>query len=351
MQTGGHWDIFCRVIDNFGDIGVCWRLACDLATRGVRVRLWVDDASALQWMAPTGHPGVQVLPWSDADEATRIGEVTIEAFGCELEPGFVEAMRRAQRPPVWINLEYLSAEAWVERSHALPSPQRNGLIKHFFFPGFTAATGGLLREPGLAAQQAGFDRAAWLALHGVAWKGETLVSLFCYEPAALEQLLEQLARQPEHVQLLVTSGRARRAVEAAMSVRQACGQPLPRVVWLPLLSQTGYDHLLWSCDLNFVRGEDSLVRALWAGKPLVWQLYPQSDQAHHAKLQAWLDAVQAPITLREFHAVWNGLAQGPLPFLDAPGWAAAARAAHDRLAAQPDLASRLLQFVAKNRLK
>jgi hypothetical protein len=22
-----HWDIFCRVIDNFGDIGVCWRLA------------------------------------------------------------------------------------------------------------------------------------------------------------------------------------------------------------------------------------------------------------------------------------------------------------------------------------
>jgi uncharacterized repeat protein (TIGR03837 family) len=351
MQTGGHWDIFCRVIDNFGDIGVCWRLACDLATRGVRVRLWVDDASALQWMAPTGHPGVQVLPWSAADEATRTGEVTIEAFGCELEAGFVEAMRRAQRPPVWINLEYLSAEAWVERSHALPSPQRNGLLKHFFFPGFTPATGGLLREPGLAGRQASFDRAAWLARHGVAWRGESLVSLFCYEPVALEQLLEQLAQQREHVQMLVTSGRARRAVEAAMSVREAGGQPLPQVVWLPLLSQSEYDHLLWACDLNFVRGEDSLVRALWAGKPLVWQLYPQSDQAHHVKLQAWLDAVQAPPSLCDFHAVWNGLAQGPLPAFDAPGWAPAARAAHDRLVAQPDLASRLLQFVAKNRLK
>jgi uncharacterized repeat protein (TIGR03837 family) len=351
MQTGGHWDIFCRVIDNFGDIGVCWRLACDLASRGVRVRLWVDDASALQWMAPAGHAGVQVLPWAQAGEATRTGEVAIEAFGCELQADFLEAMRRAERPPVWINLEYLSAEAWVERSHALPSPQRNGLLKHFFFPGFTPATGGLLREPHLAAELAGFDRAAWLARQGVAWQGETLVSLFCYEPAALAQLLDQTALQRETVQLLVTSGRAGRAVEAALKVRQASGQPLPRVAWLPLLSQAGYDQLLWASDLNFVRGEDSLVRAVWAGKPLVWQPYPQADQAHHAKLQAWLDAVQAPPALREFHAVWNGLAQRTLPALNPPGWAPAARAAHDRLAAQSDLTTRLLQFVAKNRLK
>ena len=27
------------------------------------MRLWVDDASALAWMAPQGCPGVQVQPW------------------------------------------------------------------------------------------------------------------------------------------------------------------------------------------------------------------------------------------------------------------------------------------------
>ena len=28
------WDIFCQVIDNHGDVGVCWRLARELAARG-----------------------------------------------------------------------------------------------------------------------------------------------------------------------------------------------------------------------------------------------------------------------------------------------------------------------------
>jgi len=58
-----QWDLFCRVIDNFGDIGVCWRLAADLAGRGEAVRLWTDDAGALAWMAPQGAPGVQVCAW------------------------------------------------------------------------------------------------------------------------------------------------------------------------------------------------------------------------------------------------------------------------------------------------
>ena len=62
------WDIFCRVIDNHGDLGVCWRLSCDLAARGQQVRLWVDDASALQWMASGALqgevPDVRVLPWA-----------------------------------------------------------------------------------------------------------------------------------------------------------------------------------------------------------------------------------------------------------------------------------------------
>ena len=69
--------------------------------------------------------------------------------------------------------------------------------------------------------------------------------------------------------------------------------------------------MLWACDVNFVRGEDSLVRALWAGKPLVWHIYPQHDDAHDAKLEAFLDWLQAPASLRAFHRrlEWPGSAR------------------------------------------
>jgi len=144
------WDLFCRVIDNHGDIGVCWRLAADLAARGEALRLWVDDASALPWMAPDGAANVEVIAWNAATAMREPGEVVIEAFGCDPPPAFVARMAARTPAPAWINLEYLSAEAYVERSHGLTSPQFSGpgagLNKRFFYPGFSAATGGL--KPG-----------------------------------------------------------------------------------------------------------------------------------------------------------------------------------------------------------
>ena len=120
------FDLFCRVVDNFGDVGVAWRLAAALGERGHPVRLWIDDASALDWMAPGGTSGVQVHPWDAAAAATQAGDVVIETFGCELPAPFVACMARRPNAPVWINLEYLSAEPYVERCHGLPSPQASG---------------------------------------------------------------------------------------------------------------------------------------------------------------------------------------------------------------------------------
>ena len=377
MATARIWDIFCKVIDNFGDIGICWRLAADLASRGHTVRLWVDDASALRWMAPAGCNGVRVLPWPQdgkpldlqaAGLAQQPTEVLVEAFGCEIAPEFLAACAHAAqaggRKPVWINLEYLSAEDYVERSHTLPSPVQNGpaagWTKWFFYPGFTDNTGGLLREPGLLERQAQFDRARWLQAHGIPSEGQTLVSLFCYEPPALQGLLAQFSRQGllgRPVRLLVAAGRAAAAVRALAADNPGqTGDTQLSISYLPLLAQTEFDHLLWACDLNFVRGEDSVVRALWAGRPFVWQIYPQHDDAHQGKLQSFLDWLQAPPSLRAFHAAWNrreapqGTAAGPLlPAADLPAWQAATRAGLARLAAQDDLATRLLGFVAKKR--
>jgi len=351
------WDIFCKVIDNHGDIGVCWRLSAELARRGEQVRLWVDDASALPWMAPDGAPGVAVRPWNAQGEAEP-GDVVVEAFGCELEPAFQAALgarsRRAGRQPPWINLEYLTAERFAERSHGLPSPvlagPATGLTKRFYYPGFTSATGGLLRERDLDERRAAFDRDGWLRSRAVARRpGARLVSLFCYEPPALPSLLAQWAGDTAPTHLLVTAGRAAAAVREALRHHDAQHPGWQRsgalaITWLPWLSQRDYDHLLWACDLNFVRGEDSPVRAIWAGRPFVWQLYPQQDAAHHAKLDAFLDWLEAPPSWRAFHRWWNGVADEAAG-VEPEDWRGAAEAARQRLLAQPDLATQLLRFV------
>jgi uncharacterized repeat protein (TIGR03837 family) len=373
------WDIYCRVVDNYGDIGVCWRLAADLAGRGDGVRLWIDDASALAWMAPDGAPGVQVRPWPAAVDAGSgatepPANVVIEAFGCALPPQVVTAMaaqatqaaQTAQaargRAPVWINLEYLSAEDYVERSHGLPSPQADGpgrgLTKWFFYPGFTAGTGGLLREPDLAQRQAQFDARAWQRAHGIVpAAGERCVSLFCYDNPALAALIDALGDQP--TLLLATAGHAARQIGAVLGPNMRCGSLRAQLV--PALTQRDYDHLLWSCDLNLVRGEDSFVRAQWAGKPFLWQIYPQDDGVHALKLGAFeqrLLAGAAPelaAAVTQAGRVWNGLAppgpQGDVLPRSAlwPAWQSHCVAWRDRLRALPDLSSSLQAFVLEHR--
>ena len=364
MKAGNLWDIFCRVIDNYGDVGVCWRLAADLAARGEQVRLWLDDPSALGWMAPDGAPGVTVKRWNDSLQPgdLSVGDVLIEAFGCEVDAGFLAACAQQAadtgHQSVWLNLEYLSAEAFVERCHGLPSPvlagPAKGLRKYFFYPGFTPATGGLLREADLAVRQASFDREAWLRRLAIPFQGERLVSLFCYEPTALPALLEQLAADEQPTRLLVTPGRATAAVQACLACMNSThaewkAQDRLKFTYLPALSQLDYDALLWSCDLNFVRGEDSLVRALWAGKPFVWQIYQQSDNAHQAKLDAFLDHLQAPPSLRTFHQVWNGLSQAALPQPNLTEWQRSVSSARARQLQDDDLVTKIIRFVRKNR--
>ncbi|BDT72023.1 hypothetical protein os4_15550 [Comamonadaceae bacterium OS-4] len=381
-----QWDVFCRVIDNFGDIGVCWRLCADLASRGHHVRLWADDSSPLTWMAPGAReglwPGVQVLDWAQSQDAAFVAQlpaasVWIEGFGCEIAPEFIASYAVSTsasaskdiKNPVWINLEYLSAESYVERCHALPSPvmqgPAKGWTKHFYYPGFTAGTGGLLRESKLLAAAAQWDhtkRSDWLRSHGVTWQGERLISLFCYEPKGLSAALAHWIRGPEQTLLLVTPGRATRAVQAAWSTAvEASGVPEGeiklRLHHLPALTQAEFDELLRSCDVNLVRGEDSLVRALWAGKPFLWHIYPQDDGAHLDKLNAFLDCLQVPAGLRTLFAAWNGL---PLPSgaENTPiDWALlhaeeSRMATHDwrlQLAAQEDLVTALVNFVEKKR--
>jgi uncharacterized repeat protein (TIGR03837 family) len=263
-------------------------------------------------------------------------------------------MGSMQTAPVWIDLEYLSAEPYVERSHGLPSPQALGdgrsLTTWFYYPGFTAATGGLIREPGLLARRQQFDPDAWLASSvGGRRPGEQVVSLFCYEQPALPALISRLAQRP--TLLLATAGPAARQVEQCLgsSMRQGA----LRAITVPALGQTGFDQLLWASDLNFVRGEDSFVRAQWAGRPFVWQIYPQGDGAHIRKLDAFLDLflrdadAELASRVRHLWAAWNSALPFQLEWPERQGWAQHCTAWRDALAARADLVTRLIDFAAE----
>jgi uncharacterized repeat protein (TIGR03837 family) len=376
--------IFCKVVDNYGDIGICWRLARQLqAEHGIAVTLWVDDLRSFQRICPPVSPaaaaqtveGVQVRHWRDQEgvfAAHEVADIVIEFFGVELPPGYVAAMAQCTPRPVWINYEGLSAEAWVEGCHRLPSMHpRLKLTKHFFFPGFTAATGGLLRERDLLAARDGFqaDPAAQSAfLHDLGVTDAEMAafraSLFCYPHAPVEQLLDAWRDGEQKVLCLVPEGVARAQVGAflggeAQPGRAAThGRLTVRVV--PFMPQSDYDRLLWACDLNIVRGEDSWVRAQWAGRPFVWHIYPQDENLHHVKLRAFLEKYTGdaghPDSLTAFSLHWNGAAgdrdgqQADWPALwtslraDLPTLSAHAGAWQGRMLAHGDLVSNLLHF-------
>lgn len=425
-----QWDVFCQVIDNYGDAGVCWRLADNLAQRGQRVRLWIDDAAPLCWMSAEvaqarmqslsaqtltsgdwlGEGGVvigaqqaiQIMPWASAQQpgahqhwqAMPRPDVLIEAFGCEIPRAYLDALAESAADgepwPQWLNLEYLSAEPYVERMHLLQSPvmfgPAQGQSKTFFYPGFTAKTGGLLREPQLLQAQAQFDRLQWRQQHfplpqasdvtadPVHQEGQW-ISLFTYEPECLQDWLQQWAAGAQPVVLLAMAGRSQACLQSCWQALGWAGVVQPAsglatqqlqhgqltVFTLAHVSQAEFDQVLWASDCNIVRGEDSLVRALWAGQPFLWHIYPQEDQAHHAKLDAFLDWLQAPAAWRDAMHQLNGIASatssdglhqasrakpGRWPCAKSLAqWQTCAQQAKSRLLEREDLASALLKYV------
>ena len=376
-DTRPRWDVFCNVVDNYGDIGVAWRLARQLAAEhGLAVRLFVDEIGALARIAPEIDAaasaqrarGVDVQRWSGAggDFAADPAQVIIEAFGCGLPATYLEKMAQDATARAWINLEYLSAEAWIEGCHGLASRHPTlPLTRYFFFPGFTAASGGLLRERELLALRDRFrpDTSArgalWRALGLSAPAPEaTVVSLFCYAGAPLASLLDAWARSDRPILCLVPEGVAGDALERWSGTRLPGGRRFCRgnlaLHGVPFVAQDDYDRLLWSCDVNFVRGEDSFVRAQWAASPMIWQAYPQAEDTHRLKHDAFIARYAAGLAagpaaaLRSLSTAWNAAGDAGRAWQDFAAARSAieahARAWAEALATRLDLAAALVKF-------
>ena len=361
--SGAHWHLFCRVVDNYGDAGVCWRLARQLAAEhALDVTLWIDQLATLARFEPAVDTeattqslrGVTLRPLTDdADDA--LPDVVVEGFGCGLPRRFLDAMATAARAPLWINLEYLSAEPWVDSVHGLASPQpRLPLERYFWFPGFTRRTGGLVREAGLIEARA-------VSASTPEGSDALRITLFCYPNRALPALFDAWSEGDEAIVCTIPEGVATAALDQWLHgdvphAQQSVTRGRLEIRIVPFGTQDAFDRLLWRSDVNIVRGEDSFVRAQWAGRPFVWQPYPQEADTHRLKLDAFLTRYCADLPSRERDAVGTMSRS----FNDEDGTAVAdawpwfrrsidALAAHGEqwassLAEQPDLASGLVAF-------
>lgn len=353
-------DIFCRVVDNFGDIGVAWRLARQLTHEyGCIVRLFVDDVPAAHRLVPAIDPqkpwqtveSIELIRWAGDDAEYDGANLVIEAFGCGLPQGYLRGMSATGVTPVWVNLEYLTAEAWVESHHLLCSPHPSlPLTTHFFFPGFTPKTGGILREQSLAIPTPK-RRDESLSIFYFAYPHAPLDAL-CNAPLAEGRRIELKAFLSGNDEKL----KHQRASQAKSALK--C-PPMLEFSLCAFVPQAELDRVLAECDVLFVRGEDSFVRAQLAGRPFIWHIYPQAEGAHLVKLNAFLDryctglSPEAATALRGLWLAWNGaggvaldvawkdfLAHLDTLSLHAIQWAAA-------LHAQPPLAANLLSFYKK----
>jgi uncharacterized repeat protein (TIGR03837 family) len=371
-----HWDLFCSVIDNYGDVGICWRIARELtAEHGQQVRLWVDDLDSFQRLWPNISPdletqiceGVEVRRWAQSMPEIRPADVVVEAFACRVPESFLLAMAERTPRPVWLNLEYFSAEDWVAGCHGLGSLHpRLALTQYFFIPGLGIGTGGV---PGGRKELAALDafqnddnavRDFW-ADRQVPDDEALRISLFAYENPAISGLMETLAQSNQKLVLLVPEGRVLAQVAAslrldALAVGDKYRQGNLEVWVLPFMQQNQYDRMLWASDINFVRGEDSFVRAQHAGKPMVWQAYVQEDGAHWHKLDAFLEhymaglSAEATTALRAAWQVWNAGEHRPEVwqnwFAHLDEYRKHARKWSEELKTRPNLVEELVKFVA-----
>ncbi|WP_299496571.1 elongation factor P maturation arginine rhamnosyltransferase EarP [uncultured Shewanella sp.] len=310
-----HWDIFCTVIDNFGDIGVTWRLAKQLSDDfNIQVTLWVDCLDSFQCILPSldpnlttqHHQGITIEHWQSPFVKTwRPGQVLIEAFACELPESLIRHRHTLTQPPVWINLDYLTAESWIDDCHGLASLLSDGQQRYFFFPGFSSKSGGLICEHELFKQQTMWLNDAHAQHHWLTHLGftqlthkevnATYISVFSYPSPALTALSHYWQQSTEPTHLFVPYGKSLESLQWILNADEAefiIGHSYQannlHVHVLPMTTQEEFDKLLWYCDINIVRGEDSFLRAQWAKKPFIWHIYPQEENAHIDKLSAFM---------------------------------------------------------------
>ena len=303
-------DIFCRVIDNFGDAGVMWRLARSLTGEGFAVRLIIDDTDTLCALAgcPAKTPAdligkgeaIDVVLWEKAWDSGECplqpAEVVIEGFACRLPQDYERKM--AATRPLWFNIDYFSAEDWIESCHLVPSIEpKTGLVKTNYFPGVTPRSGSLIIEKDYEAQESLYKK----SLSAKNGSDPLRVFFFAYPYGPIESMAEAMIHCGHKLEVSVSQCEAGRLLSASLLKTESKDIT---VKTLPFVAQKDFDQLLWVSDIAFVRGEDSAARAMIAGTPFLWHIYHQEDDVHMVKLKALEKRFEKHFTDKALFAAW-----------------------------------------------
>ncbi|MDO5352924.1 MAG: elongation factor P maturation arginine rhamnosyltransferase EarP [Succinatimonas sp.] len=273
--------IFCDVIDNFGDAGFCLRLSRDLC-KFYNVTLFCNNLDVLKKITnkeDLSLSKLQICSWIDSNDSYQVPNIVIEAFSCRAPDYLIEKYKKT--PPLIIELEYLTAEPFADDCHGLTSFS-DGLPRYFFFPGFTSKTGGLIFETEFIESVNKFPN--------ISTSSTKKLTLFSYHEANYKSLIKALSKSKFNFEINVFEGLQLEAINKNLNTNLHIGESITidnlNFKVQPMVSQREYDQMLISSDLNLVRGEDSIVRAMFCGKPFLWNIYPQKEDAHKFKLEA-----------------------------------------------------------------
>ena len=303
-------DIFCEIIDNYGDIGVVYRTAKELQKifPKSKIRAFLNKLdefkkinSQVLDLPSQNIDGIEYITFDYLrDNANELltAQVIIEAFGCQIPEEYMEIAY--DNSELLINLEYLSAEDWIEDFHLQSSPLGRGKLKKvFFMPGFTEKSGGVIADSNYleriqrVLENKEFYKKKYLS--DIEDRENKIVgTLFSYEKN-FTPLLEDLKKLDKDVVILAMGEKTQDSLRKILKnfsiedFRNSLKYGKIEIRFLNFLNQEEYEELINIVDFNFVRGEDSFIRAVLTGKPYMWHIYCQEEYAHMDKIEGFLD--------------------------------------------------------------
>ena len=279
-------DIFCQVIDNYGDVGVAYRLAREFKRvyPNKKLRFVINQIEELNLIRKSEN--IEVILYKDISKIENSADLIIESFGCEIPKEYMD--KALKKSKLIINLEYFSAEKWVDDFHLQESFLGGNLKKYFFIPGLSEKSGGILLDNEFLERKKKVEanKEYYLEKFEIKEKYDLIGSVFSYEKN-FDSLIEELKKLDKKVILLILSEKTQKNFIKYFD--NGNNYDKIKFVKLPFFTYDKYEELLALCDFNLVRGEDSFVRALLLGKPFLWHIYPQDENTHIKKLESFLE--------------------------------------------------------------
>lgn len=301
-------DIFCEIIDNYGDIGVVYRVAKEFKKldNNIKIRVFLnrlDEFLKINNKAKNQDfqiiDSIEYITFSYLEKnSSTLGtsDIIIESFGCNIPDSYME--KAYYNSKLLINLEYLSGEDWIEDFHLQKSNLGKGsLEKIFFMPGFTEKSGGVIIDSNYldimdkVQKNKNFYVNKFL---GEIDDDVIIGTIFSYEKN-FEPLLQELQKIDKKILLLILGEKSQQSILEFFkkNLIECLGNSIKYgkidIRFMNFLTQEEYEELINISDFNFVRGEDSFIRAVLTGKPYIWHIYCQDDFIHLDKLDSFLE--------------------------------------------------------------